>query len=337
MTPLVFATKVIIRGCLNQIKAYFLPSAFTLPHCDKIYVMNRVVVLDKPRGLTSQQAVTSVKHALGVKKAGHAGTLDPMATGVLLVCVGEATKISRFLMDLQKEYLATVKLGERTDTLDAEGEVVERVEGVVPSSSAVLEVLDKFRGEIMQRPPMYSAIKKNGTPLYKLARKGIEVERKERPVTIYSLLLEAYEFPYLTIRLSCSKGTYVRTLADDLARELGTVGHLTALRRTAVGTHRVEDALTLDTLGETLGLEAAGAIEIEEALSHIRVVSMRQEDFLLARNGRPVSATPYGLEDGPDSLLMKTPFGVPFALGQVEGGQLRVGRILHLSAESLNQ
>ena len=295
--------------------------------------MNRVIVLDKPRGLTSQQAVTSVKHALGVKKAGHAGTLDPMATGVLLVCVGEATKISRFLMDLQKEYLATVKLGERTDTLDAEGEVVERVEGVVPRARAVSDALGKFRGEIMQRPPMYSAIKKNGTPLYKLARKGIEVERKERPVTIYSLLLEAYEFPYLTIRLSCSKGTYVRTLADDLARELGTVGHLTALRRTAVGRHRVEGAVTIDALGPG----GAGGLEIEEALSHMRVVSMRQEDFRLARNGRPVSAAPYGLEDGPDSLLMKTPFKVPFALGRVEGGQLRVGRILHLGAESLNQ
>ena len=299
--------------------------------------MNRVVVLDKPRGLTSQQAVTSVKRALGVKKAGHAGTLDPMATGVLLVCVGEATKISRFLMDLRKEYLATVKLGERTDTLDAEGEVVERVEDVVPGARSLSDALEKFRGEIMQRPPMYSAIKKNGTPLYKLARKGIEVERKERPVTIYSLLLEAYEFPYLTIRLSCSKGTYVRTLADDLARELGTVGHLTALRRTAVGRHRVEGAVTLDALGDALGPGGAGGLEIEEALSHMRVVSMRQEDFRLARNGRPVSATPYGLEDGPDSLLMKTPFEVPFALGRVRGGQLRVGRILHLGAESLNQ
>ncbi len=299
--------------------------------------MNRVIVLDKPKGLTSQQAVTKVKRALGIKKAGHAGTLDPMATGVLLVCLGEATKISRFLMDLKKQYLATIKLCERTDTLDAEGEVIERIEITAPSSSTVLRAMEKFQGDIMQTPPMYSALKKNGTPLYKLARKGIEVERKARPVSIYSITLEAYDFPFITIRVSCSKGTYVRTLADDLAMELETVGHLTALRRTAIGKQRVEDAVTLDEFGDAPGLEGRGVIEIEDALSHMRAVNMSEEDLRFSVNGRPVAATPYGLDDGPDSLLMKTPEGALFALGQVAEGLLRVERILHLSAKSLNQ
>lgn len=295
--------------------------------------MNRVIVLDKPKGLTSRQAVTKVKRTLGVKKAGHAGTLDPMATGVLLVCVGEATKISRFLMDLRKEYLATLKLGQRTDTFDAEGQVVESVDGVEPTARSVQEALDQFRGGIMQRPPMYSAIKQDGTPLYKLARKGVEVERALRPVTIYSLTLEAYLFPYITIRLTCSKGTYVRSLADDLGVALGSLAHLTALKRTAIGEHRVESAVSLDTLSKG----GKAFLEVEEALSHLKVVTLKEEDFVFARNGRQVSADAYDLHETPDSLLMKTPDGIPFAIGAVGQGRLKVARILHLGGESLNQ
>ncbi len=295
--------------------------------------MDRVIVLDKPQGLTSQQAVTRVKRALGVKKAGHAGTLDPMATGVLLVCVGEATKISRFLMDLGKEYLATVRLGSRTDTFDAEGKVVESIEGVEPTVNDVEQALEQFRGEIMQRPPMYSALKRNGTPLYKLARKGIEVERPERPVTISSLKLEHYEFPDITIRLACSKGTYVRTIADDLGRALGTVAHLSSLRRTAVGNHRVEDSVALEALpGSELGY-----LEVGEAVDHLMVVTLGEADFQKARHGRPVPAGPYGVGGTEDSMLLKDPKGMPFALGGVRDGYLRVERILHLGGESLNQ
>lgn len=295
--------------------------------------MNRVIVLDKPQGLTSQQAVTKVKRALGVKKAGHAGTLDPMATGVLLVCVGEATKISRFLMDLGKEYLATVRLGQSTDTLDAEGTVVESVEGVEPSVNDVVQALEQFRGEIMQRPPMYSALKRDGTPLYKLARKGIEVERPKRPVTISSLELEHYEFPDITIRLSCSKGTYVRTLADDLGRALGTVAHLVSLRRTAVGAHRVEDTVALEDLPGS----DRGNVEVEEALSHLPAVSLSEPDFQKARHGRPVPAGPYEVSETGDTMLLRDHNGMPFALGGVRDDYLRISRILHLGAESLNQ
>ncbi len=289
--------------------------------------------MDKPQGLTSQKAVTQVKRALGVKKAGHAGTLDPMATGVLLVCTGEATKVSRFLMELQKEYLATVRLGTRTDTFDAEGKVVESVEGVEPSVGDVEQALEQFRGEIMQLPPMYSALKRNGTPLYKLARKGIEVERPERPVTIYSLTLEDYRFPLITIRLTCSKGTYVRTLADDLGRALGTVAHLSALIRTAVGSHRVEDAAKLDDLTAS----TRGFVEVEEALAHLQVVLLKAPDYQMARHGRPVPAGAYDLADGVESLLLKDHEGNPFAVGEVVDGYLKVGRILHLGGESLNQ
>ncbi len=295
--------------------------------------MDMVIILDKPQGLTSQKAVTEVKRALGVRKAGHAGTLDPMATGVLLVCVGEATKISRFLMDLGKEYLATVRLGTRTDTYDAEGKVVESVEGVEPSVNEVEQALEQFRGEIMQRPPMYSALKRNGTPLYKLARKGIEVDRPERPVTISSLMLEHYEFPDITIRLACSKGTYVRTIADDLGRALGTVAHLSSLRRTAVGTHRVEDSVAL----ESLPSPELGYVKVEKALDHLEFVSLDEADFQKSRHGRPVPAGPYGVVETEDSLLLKDHKGVLFALGKVRDGYLKVERILHLGGESLNQ
>jgi tRNA pseudouridine55 synthase len=295
--------------------------------------MNKVLILDKPGGLSSQQAVTKVKRALGVKKAGHAGTLDPMATGVLLVCLGEATKVSRFLMDLGKEYLATVKLGQATDTLDAEGEVTESVEGVVPLVEEVQEALVKFRGDIFQLPPMYSALKQNGTPLYKLARQGIEVERKTRPVTIHSLTLEAYEFPYLTIRLSCTKGTYVRTLADDLGRALGTVAHMTALRRTAVGSLRIENGVSFDELSSNTN----GLLDIEQALSNLTSIILNEKDFQFMSNGRPVAADPYNSLIEKEPLFLKSPLGIPFAVGELKGKMLRIIRILHLGAESLNQ
>ena len=200
--------------------------------------MHAVVNLDKPAGLTSRTAMVLAQRALGAKRAGHAGTLDPLATGVLLVCLDEATKISGYLLDLEKEYTATLKLGERTDTLDAEGTVVERVEDFSVTESQVEKVLEKFRGGIEQVPPMYSALKRSGTPLYKLARKGITVERPPRKVRISELELTGFAPPLLELRITCSKGTYIRTLADDIGADLGMGAHVTALRRLRIGHFR---------------------------------------------------------------------------------------------------
>lgn len=205
------------------------------------------LLLDKPLGLTSNAALQKAKKLLGAAKAGHAGTLDPLASGLLLVLVGEATKFAGPLLDADKEYLATLKLGERTTTGDAEGEVLER-RVVDVAADSLLAVLDGFRGEIEQVPPMHSALKHKGTPLYRLARRGQEVDRAPRRVRISELELVRLEPGAVTLRVACSKGTYVRVLAEDIGGALGCGAHLSALRRTASGRFRIEDAATLDGL-----------------------------------------------------------------------------------------
>ena len=181
---------------------------------------NLVINLNKPKGITSQQAVTKLKHIFAARKAGHAGTLDPIATGILLVCLNEATKITRFLADADKEYLAVMKLGERTDTLDSEGKIIYKAPHFSVDKNLIETVLERFRGVIKQIPPMYSAIKVAGSPLYKLARKGIEIERQHRSVNIYKLDMVGFAPPFLEIRALCSKGTYIRTLCDDIGTAL---------------------------------------------------------------------------------------------------------------------
>jgi tRNA pseudouridine55 synthase len=194
-----------------------------------------ILLLDKPLGLSSNTAVQRVRRAFGRHvKAGHTGSLDPLATGMLPVCLGEATKVAGYLLDGDKEYEFSMRLGERTATGDREGEVVEH--GPVPADprAAILAVLPSFLGPVQQVPPMYSALKRDGQPLYRLARQGIEVERAARSITIHALELLDVAGTEASLRVRCSKGTYVRTLAEDLARALGSCAHLTALRRTAV-------------------------------------------------------------------------------------------------------
>lgn len=211
--------------------------------------MDGALLLDKPVGPTSNAVLQRAKRLLGARKAGHAGTLDPLASGLLVLLFGEATKFAGPLLDADKEYVATLKLGERTATGDAEGEVLERGATEV-APEAVARALQGFVGETEQVPPMHSALKRDGVPLYRLAREGAQVERKARKVRIS--LLEARRFvpPYLEIRVRCSKGTYVRVLGEDIGRALGTVAHLAALRRTGSGALDVRDAVTLDALEE---------------------------------------------------------------------------------------
>lgn len=208
-----------------------------------------VLLLDKPLGLSSNDALVRAKRLLRANKAGHTGTLDPLATGLLPLCFGEATKFSQDLLDADKEYVATLRLGRETTTGDAEGELVKELP-VTCDAASVEAAARAFLGPIEQVPPMYSALKKDGKPLYAYARAGEVVERAARAVTIHEIEVLSCAVPEVTVRVLCSKGTYIRTLAEDIGRRLGCGAHLTALRRTRVGTLSLDNALTLEQLGE---------------------------------------------------------------------------------------
>ena len=221
-----------------------------------------VFLLDKPQGMSSNDIMQKVKRIFQANKAGHTGALDPLATGMLPICLGEATKFSQFLLDADKRYLVTAKLGERTDTSDAEGQVVETRE-VKVKTPEILTALEQFRGDILQVPTMFSALKHNGKPLYEYARQGITVEREARPITIFELNFIEYNAPYLTLEVHCSKGTYIRTLVDDLGEALGCGAHVTMLRRTAVADYPTEKMLdwhALQSLAEPQDLSLLDAL-----------------------------------------------------------------------------
>lgn len=219
--------------------------------------LDGALLLDKPLGVSSNAALQRTRRVFSAAKAGHAGTLDPLASGLLLVLLGEATKFAGPLLDADKEYFATLKLGERTATGDAEGEIIERLP-VEVSAAQVHQALERFRGSIEQVPPMYSALKKDGIPLYKRARRGETVERPARRVTISALECLRFAPPLLELRIRCSKGTYVRALAEDIGAALGSAAHLASLRRTASGGFRIEDAVPLEVL-EAMGEDARKA------------------------------------------------------------------------------
>jgi len=244
------------------------------------------LLLDKPVGLSSNAALQRAKRLLGAKKAGHAGTLDPLASGLLVVLFGEATKLSGVLLAADKEYVATLKLGERTSTGDAEGEVVER-KPVQASEAELRQVLAQFRGEIEQVPPMHSALKRKGVPLYRLARRGEQVERPRRRVTIGALELLAFQPPLVELRIRCSKGTYIRTLAEDLGRALGTCAHLAALRRTAAGAFSVDAAVGLGALEALPAAQRTSRlIPLDALLKDFPSTALGEADEARFRNGQ---------------------------------------------------
>ena len=210
-------------------------------------LVDGVLLLDKPVGLSSNDALIKAKRVMNAKKAGHTGTLDPFATGLLPLCFGEATKFSQDLLEADKTYDATVHLGIMTNTGDTEGEAIETRE-VDVTLEQIEAALARFRGPILQVPPMYSALKRDGKALYEYAREGITLEREARPVTIHGLELIGYEAPMLKIRVTCSKGTYVRVLGEDIGAALGTGAHLNALRRIQVGALTAESMITLEDL-----------------------------------------------------------------------------------------
>ncbi len=210
--------------------------------------VNGILLLDKPPGMTSNGALQEVKQLFGAAKAGHTGSLDPLATGVLPLCFGEATKFSQFLLEANKRYLTTVKLGVATTTGDADGEVLATKEVPDVSSEEIEIILDDFRGEISQVPSMFSALKVNGKPLYKLARQGIEIERKSRNVMIFALEVVSREDDLLVLDITCSKGTYVRSIAEDIGHALGCGAHVAQLRRLSSGPFSIEQTIGIEDL-----------------------------------------------------------------------------------------
>jgi tRNA pseudouridine55 synthase len=255
-----------------------------------------VLLIDKPLGLSSNDALQKAKWLLRAEKAGHTGTLDPLATGVLPLCFGAATKFSQLHLDADKTYETTVRLGVKTSTADAEGEVIA-TRPVNCSVGQLVEVLDQFMGEIAQVPPMHSALKKDGKALYEYARDGQTVEREARPVTIHDLDLLEFdltgELPFINLRVTCSKGTYIRTLGEDIGEALGCGGHLTALRRVQTGDFTISQCITLEALA-ALGEEErmARLLPVEALLAGHSPVTLNAEDagrFLsgLRRRGQP--------------------------------------------------
>ncbi len=251
-----------------------------------------VLLLDKPTGMTSNQALQRLKFLFSARKAGHTGSLDPLATGMLPICFGEATKVSAYLLDADKTYRVTCRFGVKTNTADADGEVIEESD-VRPTTQQLTQVLEGFVGEIEQVPPMYSAVKHNGQRLYALARKGIEVERKRRRVTILDLSLVEHEDDHATLDVSCTKGTYVRTLVEDLANALGTLAHVTVLRRVALGRYQAQDLMTLEAaeaIKDSGGLDALDAHlkTVDSALDHWPSVELTDDSAFCLRQGQAV-------------------------------------------------
>jgi len=232
-----------------------------------------LLLLDKPAGPSSHDVVAAIRRASGERRVGHAGTLDPIATGLLLVCIGPATRICEYLAGCDKRYYVEARLGVETATYDRTGEVVATFEGVLPTDSEIAAALDLFQGELIQQPPMYSAVKINGKPLYLYARKGIAVPVSSRKVTIHSLSWRRPEAALLQLTVHCSAGTYIRSLVHDLGRVLSCGAHVTELRRLSVGPFNVEDAWTLDEATRHLAAGDWSLLHsIRDALAHMPVV-----------------------------------------------------------------
>lgn len=284
-----------------------LPSAVLpdLPRHSGWRAIDGVILLDKPVGVTSNSALQWVRRLLAAEKGGHTGTLDPFATGVLPLCLGEATKFSADLLNADKTYEATLRFGQQTDTADLTGQVIKETDAL-PTVARLEAICPQFMGQISQIPPMYSALKRDGQPLYKLAREGIEVERAARQVTIHQFewlsfaLNEAGQVHEATCRVCCSKGTYVRTLAEDLAAAAGSLAHLVALRRTRVGQVRLEGCLDPAALMQNANASTPAADLLAAGLLHpvdflvqdLPIIELNDAQALRCRHGNPCDAAP---------------------------------------------
>lgn len=300
--------------------------------------MNGVLIVDKPAGCTSHDVVQRVRKALRQRSVGHAGTLDPLATGVLVVAIGEGTKLVSHLQSDDKRYEVTIALGVQTDSLDADGQIVETAEVPPLDVAAVQQALLPFIGRHPQEAPKLSAIKVGGTPLHRRARRGEEVEAPVREVELYEATVDQLGQDTLVLSLHCGKGFYVRSLARDLARALGTVGHVTRLRRTASGAFSVADALCADEM--TADAIAERLIPLRQACGALRRVELTDEGVAHARHGRPIAPEVIvgaGWREASDgeSMALFAPNGEPVALGRRADDGVRVVRGFTVAASDV--
>ena len=295
-------------------------------------MIDGALLLDKPVGISSNRALQEAKKLFGAKKAGHAGTLDPLASGLLILLFGEATKLATLLLEDDKEYVATLKLGEKTATGDAEGEVIE-VRPFHRSERDIAAVLAQFTGEIEQVPPMYSALKHEGTPLYRLARRGQEVTRTPRRVRISELEMTKLDGASLGIRVVCSKGTYIRVLAEDIGEALGSAAHLSALRRTASGRFGVGHATTLEVLRELAPRERSGKLlPLQALVEGLPRAELGAAEEARLRQGQALKIS--GLHAGLCAVLRAD--GAVIGLGTADGdGNLRPLRLTQSAEKHL--
>jgi tRNA pseudouridine55 synthase len=295
-----------------------------------------IVIVDKPVGLTSNAVLQQVRRVYRARKAGHTGSLDPMASGVLPLCFGEATKLSGLLLDSAKTYEVVGRLGSRTDTGDADGETVETAAVPEVDDAGLEAVLDEFRGDIDQVPPMYSALKHEGRRLYELARRGETIERPPRRVTIHRLERLGWDTPDLRLRVACSKGTYIRTLVEDIGNALGSCAHVVELRRVAAGPFGIGDATALDALTDAAaetGWLAERLLPVDAGVPGLPMVRLDDVDSDRLRHGQPVA--PAGAESGPATGLVRVygPRDAFLGLGVADGeGRIAPKRLFNLPA-----
>ena len=289
--------------------------------------VNGWLVLDKPVGMTSTHAVSRLKHIFNAKKAGHAGTLDPLASGILPIAFGEATKTVPFVQDGEKAYRFTVAWGAETDTDDSDGKVT-RTSELRPGPDAILSLLPRFIGEIMQTPPAYSAIKIGGERAYDLAREGEIVEIAPRPVNIHALELVHFDPAESVLEARCGKGTYVRAIARDLGRMIGCFGHVTQLRRTRVGPFTEIDASSFDDLGENAESAAHALLSVEAGLTELPCVVVDRNGAARLRRGQSLLLR--GRDAPADGVAYAACGGVPVAFGPVTAGELVPHRVFNL-------
>ena len=284
--------------------------------------MDGVLLVDKPRGWTSHDVVQKVRGLLRVKRVGHTGTLDPMATGLLVLCIGKATRIAQYLEAQEKEYHAEMRLGVTTDTLDAEGTVMNVQAYEPPDPAAVSACLRQFTGDILQRPPAYSAVKVAGVPSYKMARKGTLIEHPPRPVKVHALEMVSYADPLIRLRIICSKGLYVRTLSADIGACLGMGAHLTALTRVRSGSCTLQQAFTLDQVRERTDAGTIGPamMSIDEALSNFPLIEVGQQDGDRISHGNAVARVGGG--EAEQLVRIHAPGGRLVALARNGAGKL---------------
>jgi len=283
--------------------------------------LHGIVLLNKPKGISSNLALQKVRHLFKAKKAGHTGNLDPMATGLLPCCFGDATKVAHLLINSDKTYKARCVLGSKTDSGDATGEVIETSDITVASDQAIIDACLKLTGDIDQVPPMYSALHHKGERLYDLARKGITVDRPARPVTVHSFNLIQNTKEYIDFEIKVSKGTYIRTLLEDFAALLGTVGHMSALHRTQTGLFNEEGMLSLEQLAETPQLDAL-LMPLEKALVEYPVINLTEQQTQDLIHGKQVECRQHD-----ETYVMFDYRGLFLGIGLVLNKQLRVKNI----------